>query len=370
MTHAIRFHQTGGPEVLVWEEVKPGKPGPGEARIRHTAVGLNFVDIYNRSGLYPTEVPSGLGSEGAGVVEEVGPGVSDLKPGDRVAYGNGPLGAYAEARLIPADRLLKLPDGIDDKTAAAMMLKGLTVQYLIRQTYRVKAGDTILLHAAAGGVGLILGQWAKHLGATVIGTVGSDEKAKLAKAHGCAHTVVYTREDFVKRVGEITEGKKVPVVYDSVGKDTFLKSLDCLAPLGVVALFGQSSGSVEPLNLGLLAQKGSLYVTRHGEGTVRGGAIRRGQDRGQPDLSAEGRGQGPRRSRRAQDHGIDGSPGVRLPHRRLRHLRGRPGDHAVDCRLSVCCLFEVTGAIDAQVPFDFGKSLIDFAQVVFSKANA
>ncbi len=238
MTHAIRFHKTGGPEVLVWEEVQLGKPGPGEARIRHTAVGLNFVDIYNRSGLYPVQLPSGLGGEGAGVVEEVGPGVTDLKPGDRVAYGSAPLGA------------------------AAMMLKGLTVQYLIRQTYRVKAGDTILLHAAAGGVGLILGQWAKHLGATVIGTVGSDEKAKLAKAHGCAHAIVYTREDFVKRVDEITEGKKVPVVYDSVGKDTFLKSLDCLAPLGVAALFGQSSGSVEPLNLGLLAQKGSLYVTR------------------------------------------------------------------------------------------------------------
>jgi NADPH2:quinone reductase len=185
-----------------------------------------------------------------------------LKPGDRVAYGAAPLGAYAEERLIPADRLLKLPDSIDDKTAAAMMLKGLTVQYLIRQTYRVKSGDTILLHAAAGGVGLILSQWAKHLGATVIGTVGSDDKAKLAKAHGCAHTIVYTKEDFVKRVDEITGGKKVPVVYDSVGKDTFLKSLDCLAPLGVVALFGQSSGAVEPLNLGLLAQKGSLYVTR------------------------------------------------------------------------------------------------------------
>ncbi len=242
MTHAIRFHRAGGPEVLVWEEVELGKPGPGEARIRHTAVGLNFVDIYNRSGLYPVQLPSGLGGEGAGVVEEVGPGVTDLKPGDRIAYGSAPMGAYAEARLIPADRLIKLPDGIDDKTAAAMMLKGLTVQYLIRQTYRVKAGDTILLHAAAGGIGLILGQWAKHLGATVIGTVGSDEKAKLAKAHGCAHTIVYTREDFVK--------------------DTFLKSLDCLAPLGVVALFGQSSGSVEPLNLGLLAQKGSLYVTR------------------------------------------------------------------------------------------------------------
>ena len=262
MTHAIRFHKPGGPEVLIWEEIELGKPGPGEARIRHTAVGLNFVDIYNRAGVYPVQLPSGLGSEAAGVVEEVGSGVTDLKPGDRVAYGSAPLGAYAEARLIPADRLIKLPDNIDDKTAAAMMLKGLTVQYLIRQTYRVKAGDTILLHAAAGGVGLILGQWAKHLGATVIGTVGSDDKAMLARDHGCAHTIVYSREDFVKRVDEITEGRKVPVVYDSVGKDTFLKSLDCLAPLGLVALFGQSSGSVDPLNLGLLAQKGSLYVTR------------------------------------------------------------------------------------------------------------
>jgi NADPH:quinone reductase len=262
MPHAIRLNKTGGPEVLVWEEVEVGKPGPGEARIRHTAVGLNFVDIYYRKGVYPIQLPSGLGGEGAGVVKEVGPGVTDLKPGDRVAYGNAPLGAYSEERLIPADRLIKLPDAIDDKTAAAMMLKGLTVQYLIRQTYRVKAGDTILLHAAAGGVGLILDQWAKHLDATVIGTVGSDEKAKVAKAHGCAHTIVYTREDFVTRVDEITGGKKVPVVYDSVGKDTFLKSLDCLAPLGFAVLFGQSSGNVEPLNLGLLAQKGSLYVTR------------------------------------------------------------------------------------------------------------
>src|ERR1700749_3259284 len=262
MTHAIRFHKPGGPEVLVWEEVQVGKPGPGEARIRHTAVGLNFVDIYNRSGLYPAQLPSGLGGEAAGVVEEVGSGVTHLKAGDRVPYGSSPIGAYAEERLIPADRLLKLPDSIDDKTAAAMMLKGLTTQYLIRQTYRIKAGETILLHAAAGGVGLILSQWAKHLGVTVIGTVGSDEKAKLAQAHGCAHTIVYTREDFVKRVDEITGGKKVPVVYDSVGKDTFLKSLDCLAPLGVAALFGASSGNVEPLNLGLLAQKGSLYVTR------------------------------------------------------------------------------------------------------------
>ena len=262
MTHAIRFHKPGGPDVLVWEEVNVGKPGPGEARIRHTAVGLNFVDIYNRSGLYPASLPSGLGSEGAGVVEEVGADVSDLKPGDRVAYGSSPLGAYSEARLIPADRLLKLPDSIDDRTAATMMLKGLTVQYLIRQTYRVKSGDTILLHAAAGGVGLILSQWAKHLGATVIGTVGSEEKAKLATEHGCAHVINYAREDFVKRVEEITGGKKVPVVYDSVGKDTFLKSLDCLAPHGFAVLFGQSSGGAEPLNLGLLAQKGSLFVTR------------------------------------------------------------------------------------------------------------
>ncbi|MCP3418669.1 quinone oxidoreductase [Bradyrhizobium brasilense] len=262
MVHAIRFHKPGGPEVLVWEEVSVGKPGPGEARVRHTAVGLNFVDMYNRSGLYPQQLPSGLGSEAAGVVEEVGAGVTDLEPGDRVAYGSSPLGAYSEARLIPAASLLKLPDRIDDKTAAAMMLKGLTAQYLIRQTYRVTAGDTILLHAAAGGVGLILSQWAKHLGATVIGTVSSEEKAKLAKEHGCAHTIIYTREDFVRRVDEITDGKKVPVVYDSVGKDTFLKSLDCVAPLGIVALFGQSSGAVEPLNLGLLTQKGSLYVTR------------------------------------------------------------------------------------------------------------
>jgi len=262
MTHAIRFHRNGGPDVLQWEEVTVGKPGPGEARIRHTAVGLNFVDIYNREGLYPQPLPSGLGAEAAGVVEELGPGVADLKVGDRVAYGNSPLGAYSEARLIPADRLLKLPDAIDDRTAAAMMLKGLTVQYLIRQTYKVKAGDTILLHAAAGGVGLILSQWAKHLGATVIGTVRGEDKAKLARANGCAHVIDYSREDFVAAVREITKGAMVPVVYDSVGKDTFLKSLDCLAPCGVAVLFGQASGAVEPLNLGLLAQKGSLYVTR------------------------------------------------------------------------------------------------------------
>ena len=262
MVQAIRFAKNGGPEVLEWQQVETGKPGPGQVRIRHTAVGLNYIDTYQRSGLYPMPLPSGLGSEAAGVIEEVGPGVGGLKAGDRVAYAGGPLGAYSEARVMPADRLVPVPAGITDEQAAAMMLKGMTAWYLVRRTHAVKTGETILIHAAAGGVGLIVCQWAKHLGATVIGTVGSDEKAKLAQAHGCAHTIVYSREDFVKRVEEITDGKKVPVVYDSVGKDTFLKSLDCLAPLGLVALFGQSSGSVEPLNLGLLAQKGSLYVTR------------------------------------------------------------------------------------------------------------
>jgi NADPH:quinone reductase len=262
MSHAIRFHKTGGPEVLEWEEVPVGPPGPGEARVRHTAVGLNFIDIYHRAGLYPVALPSGLGSEAAGVIEEVGAGVADLKPGDRVAYGSSPLGAYSEIRVMPADRLVALPKSIEDKTAAAMMLKGLTAQYLLRRTYRVKPGDTILFHAAAGGVGLIAGQWAKHLGATVIGTVSSDDKAKLAKAHGYDHVINYAKEDFLKRVIEITGGKKVSVVYDSVGKDTFMKSLDCLAPLGLLTLFGASSGAPAPLNLGLLATKGSLYVTR------------------------------------------------------------------------------------------------------------
>jgi NADPH2:quinone reductase len=262
MTHAIRFYQTGGPEVLKWEEVMLGKPGPGEVLLRHTAVGLNFVDIYTRIGLYPVTLPSGLGSEGAGVVEAVGRGVKDFKPGQRVAYGNSPLGAYAEGRLIPAHRLVHLPKGISDQQAAAMMLKGLTAQYLLRRTCKVKKGDTILFHAVAGGVGLIACQWAKALGVTVIGTVSTDEKAKLAKANGCRYPIVYTREDFVQRLLEITKGKKVPVVYDSVGKDTFLKSLDCLAPRGLMVSFGQSSGAIEPLNLSLLTQKGSLYVTR------------------------------------------------------------------------------------------------------------
>jgi NADPH2:quinone reductase len=262
MVQAIRFHKTGGPEVLVWESVEIGKPGPGQVRLRQTAVGLNYVDTYFRGGVYPTPLPSGLGTEGAGIVEEVGPGVSDVKPGDRVAYAGGPLGAYAEARLIPADRLIVLPSSISDRQAAAMMLQGLTVQYLIRQTYRVQKGDTILIHAAAGGIGLILCQWAKHLGATVIGTVSTDAKAELAKAHGCHHPIVYTREDFVARVKDITGGKLLPVVYDSVGKDTFMKSLDCIRPRGLMVLFGAASGKVDPFDVNILAGKGSLYLTR------------------------------------------------------------------------------------------------------------
>jgi NADPH2:quinone reductase len=262
MTHAIRFHKPGGPEVLVWEEIEVGKPGPGEARVRHTAVGVNFVDIYIRTGLYPAALPSGLGTEAAGTVEETGPGVTDVKVGDRVAYAGGPLGAYAEERVMPADRLVVLPDGVTDVQAAATMLKGLTAHYLIRQIFKVKNTDTILFHAAAGGVGLIACQWAKSLGATVIGTVGSDQKAQVAKAHGCDHPIVYTREDFVAAVDEITGKAKVPVVYDSVGKDTFMKSLDCVAPKGLMVSFGQSSGPIGSVDLGIFAQKGSLFFTR------------------------------------------------------------------------------------------------------------
>ena len=231
-------------------------------RLKHKAVGLNYIDTYQRSGLYKVPMPSGLGGEGCGVVEEVGAGVTDLKVGDRVAYAGGPLGAYCEERVFPADRLVPVPDGISDQEAAAMMLKGMTAWYLIRRTHVVKPGETILVHAAAGGVGLIACQWAKSLGATVIGTVGSEEKAALAKSHGCDYPILYRTEDFVARVEEITGGKKLPVVYDSVGKDTFFKSLDCLAPLGLMALFGQSSGAVPPVDLGILAGKGSLFVTR------------------------------------------------------------------------------------------------------------
>ena len=262
MTHAIRFHQTGGSEVLRWEEVSLAPPAATEARVRQHAVGLNYIDIYHRSGLYPLPLPSGIGLEGAGVVEAVGSAVSDLKPGDRVAYTGGPVGAYAEARNVPADRLLKLPDAIDFKTGAAMMLKGLTAQYLLRRTYSVQAGDTILIHAAAGGVGLIVCQWAKALGANVIGTVGSDEKAALARAHGCDHPIVYTRENLVERVKALTGGAGVPVVYDSIGKDTFTASLDCLRPLGLMVSFGNTSGAVPPVDLGELGRRGSLFITR------------------------------------------------------------------------------------------------------------
>jgi NADPH2:quinone reductase len=262
MPHAIRFHKTGGPEVLQWEDVAIGEPGPNEARIANKAIGLNYIDTYHRTGLYPMPMPSGLGLEAAGVVEAVGPGVTELKAGDRVAYCNGPIGAYSEKKMHPVERLVKIPDGISFEQAACMMLQGLTVQYLFRRTYPLQAGETILFHAAAGGVGLIACQWAKALGVHMIGTVSSDEKAKLATENGCEHIVIYTKEDFVARTREITGGKGVPVVYDGVGKDTFMKSLDCLQPRGMMVSFGNASGAVEPLNLGILAAKGSLYVTR------------------------------------------------------------------------------------------------------------
>jgi NADPH:quinone reductase len=263
MPGMVRIHQTGGPEQLRYEEVELGAPAAGEVRLRQTAVGLNFIDVYYRTGLYPPpSLPFVPGLEAAGVVEEVGEGVTELAVGQRVAYASPPLGAYAEARLMPAHRLVPLPEGIPDEQAAAMMLKGMTAQYLLRRTFRVQPGQTILFHAAAGGVGLIACQWAKQLGATVIGTVGSDAKAELARAHGCDHPIRYDREDVVARVKEITGGKGVPVVYDSVGKDTFEISLDCLAPLGMLVSFGQSSGKVPPLETAILAQKGSLFFTR------------------------------------------------------------------------------------------------------------
>lgn len=262
MTNAIRIHETGGPEVMKWEAVEVGNPGPGQVRIKQGAVGLNYIDVYFRTGTYPQDtIPFTPGMEGAGEVTAVGEGVTDFKPGDRVGYAMA-LGAYAEERLAPAERLVKLPDSIDDKTGAAMMLKGMTASYLLRRTYKVKAGETILFHAAAGGVGLIVCQWAKHLGATIIGTVGSDEKAELAKAHGCTHTVNYKTENFVDRVNELTNGEGCDVVYDSVGKDTFPASLDCVKDFGLWATFGQSSGPLPELNMGLLAQKGSLCATR------------------------------------------------------------------------------------------------------------
>jgi len=261
MPYAIRLYETGGPENMRWEEVEAGAPGPGEVLVRNTAVGLNYIDTYHRSGLYPVPLPATLGSEGAGVVEAVGPRVKEFKVGDRVAYAQ-PIGSYAEVCVRPVARLVKVPGGIDDKVAAAMMLKGMTAWYLCRRTFKVKAGDTIVVHAAAGGVGQILCQWAKHLGATVIGTVGSDEKVAAAKKAGCKHVIVTSKEPFAERVKQITKGKGVPVVYDGVGKDTFTGSLDCLAPLGLMVSFGNASGAVPPFNMGILAQKGSLFLTR------------------------------------------------------------------------------------------------------------
>lgn len=262
MPQAIRMHQVGGPEVLRWETVDLPAPAAGEATVRQHAVGLNYIDVYHRTGLYPLPLPSGIGLEGAGVVEAVGAGVTEVKVGDRVAYAGGPLGAYAEVRNIPAHRLLTLPDSISFNTAAAMMLQGLTAAYLLRKTYRVQPGDAVLIHAAAGGVGLIACQWAKALGATVIGTVGSAAKAELARAHGCDHVINYSTENFTQRVRDITGGEGVPVVYDGVGKDTFMGSLDSLRPLGMMVSYGNASGPVPPLDLILLSQKGSLFITR------------------------------------------------------------------------------------------------------------
>ncbi|MER8572744.1 quinone oxidoreductase [Mesorhizobium sp. M1338] len=263
MSKAIRIHSHGGPEVLTYEDADPGQPGAGQILIRHTAIGLNFIDVYHRSGLYPP--PGGFplvpGGEAAGVVLEVGEGVEWLKPGDRIAYAVT-TGAYAQERVIDASRVVKVPDGISDEQAAAMMLKGMTAEYLLRRTFKVKAGDTILFHAAAGGVGLILGQWAKHLGATVIGTASSSDKIELAKAHGFDHVINYKDQDFVAGVAAITDGRKCDVVYDSVGNDTFPASLDCLRPLGMFVSFGQSSGPIPPFSMSLLAQKGSLFATR------------------------------------------------------------------------------------------------------------
>jgi NADPH2:quinone reductase len=260
--HAIRFHKTGGPDVLTWEDVEVGEPTAGQVLLRQTAIGLNFIDTYHRNGLYPVSLPSGIGLEGAAIVEKLGPGVSDFKIGDRVAYASAPIGAYAEFRLYPADRLVKIPAGISDRQAAGMMLRGMTVEYLIRRTYAAKPGQSVLFHAAAGGVGLIATQWLKHLGVTVIGTAGSPEKMALAKAHGCAHVIDYRKEDVAKRVRELTGGKGVPVVYDSVGKDTFQGSLDSLAPRGMFVSFGNASGPVPAFEPAILATKGSLFLTR------------------------------------------------------------------------------------------------------------
>jgi len=261
MAHAIRIYEFGGTDKMRWEEVNAGEPGPGQVRVRSTAIGLNFIDTYHRTGLYPNQLPLTLGMEGAGVVEKVGPKVKDFKVGDRVAWAN-PIGAYQDVLLRPVERLVKIPTGVDDKVAASIMLKGMTAWYLCKRTYKVKKGDTIVVHAAAGGVGQILCQWAKAIGATVIGTVGSDAKAAIAKKCGCKHVIVIPRENLVARVKEITKGKGVPVVYDGIGKDTWDASLDCLAPRGMMVSFGNASGPVTQINPGILAAKGSLFLTR------------------------------------------------------------------------------------------------------------
>jgi len=261
MTHAIRIHQPGGPEALKWEEVEVGEPGPGQARIRQAAAGLNFIDVYHRTGLYKQPLPFTPGVEGAGTIESVGPDVEHLKAGDRVAYA-GPIGGYSAERLVPADRLVKLPDDISFDQAAAIMLQGMTARMLLRAVFPVQQGDTILIHAAAGGVGLVMCQWASALGATVIGTVSNEEKAELARAHGCDHPILYTHQDFVAEVQKLTAREMLPVVYDSVGRTTFAKSLDCLKKRGLMVLFGNSSGPVQPFAPGVLAQKGSLFLTR------------------------------------------------------------------------------------------------------------
>ena len=262
MTHAIRLHQTGAPELMQWESIALPPPAAGEVRLRHHAIGLNYIDTYHRSGLYPLPLPSGLGQEAAGVVEAVGEGVSAVAVGVRVAYATAPLGAYAEARNVPAEVLVPLPAAVSFEQGAAVMMQGLTAQYLLRRTYRVQAGDTILVHAAAGGVGTILCQWAKALGATVIGTVGSEHKAELARANGCDHPIVYTRVNFAQRVRALTGGEGVPVIFDSIGKDTFMDSLACLRPLGLMVSFGNASGAVPPIDIGVLARMGSLFLTR------------------------------------------------------------------------------------------------------------
>ncbi len=262
MPHAIQIDTTGGPEVMQWVEVEIGEPGPGEARVRHEAVGLNYIDVYFRSGLYPQPMPAGLGMEGAGIVEAVGEGVTHIKPGDRIAYAGRPNGAYAQVRNMPAKLLLQLPDALSFEQGAAMMLQGLTVQYLFNRIHQLKKGDTIVLHAAAGGVGLIACQWARAMGVTVIGTVSTEQKAEIAKAHGCTHTVIAGSGQLIPKVKELTNGEGVSVVYDSVGKDTFTESLDCLAPLGLMVSFGNASGPVPPLELAQLSNRGSLKITR------------------------------------------------------------------------------------------------------------